>query len=305
MHQSSSSSAQPAAWRKRLFGVLSTLYLALIHGAPVLLWAAVYQALAAPVLRLIWLFASPLVYTVLFLLISGSLSLFHQAAIIPGRFLRDTATPLYFHRRLYGLCWTALYYCKPVYALCLALPWLKWITFRLFGYRGCMNFTVYPDTWIRDLPLLTFGNGAYISNRSTLGTNIAMASGHLLVDRVEVGDHALVGHLTMLAPGVRLGSRAEVAVGCAIGIGTTVGERASVLPTCTLEHGVVISARAVIGTSSYVGSKAIVGEGVRLPPATLLPRRAIVNTKAEVGSYLSSAIRAAAIESRQESLLDD
>ena len=32
--------------------------------------------------------------------------------------------------------------------------------FRIFGYRGSMDFTIYPDTWIRDLPLLDFGEGA-------------------------------------------------------------------------------------------------------------------------------------------------
>jgi hypothetical protein len=69
---------------------------------------------------------------------------------------------------MYGLCWTSLYYCKPVYHFCLCVPWLKALVFRLFGYRGDLNFTVYPDTWIRDLPLLDFGKGAYISNRATL-----------------------------------------------------------------------------------------------------------------------------------------
>jgi hypothetical protein len=50
--------------------------------------------------------------------------------------------------------------------------------FRLFGYRGSMKFTVYPDTWIRDLPLLMFGEGAYVSNRATLRTNIVLSNGY-------------------------------------------------------------------------------------------------------------------------------
>src|SRR5690606_32657555 len=101
-------------------------------------------------------------------LISGLLSCPFQSAIIPGRFPRDLGESIYARRRLYGLCWTLVYYCKPVYAGWLAVPALKRLLFRLFGYRGPTDFTVYPDTWIRDLPLLHFGSGVYVANRATL-----------------------------------------------------------------------------------------------------------------------------------------
>jgi hypothetical protein len=41
-----------------------------------------------------------------------------------------------------------------------------------------MTFTVYPDSWIRDLPLLPFGQGEYVANPSTIGTNIVLNKGH-------------------------------------------------------------------------------------------------------------------------------
>ena len=83
---------------------------------------------------------------------------------MPGSFPRDLRAPLYRGRRLYGLCWTAVYYFTPVYWLFLTVPLLRRALFRLFGYRGQMDFTVYPDTWIRDLPLLEFGRGAYVGS---------------------------------------------------------------------------------------------------------------------------------------------
>jgi hypothetical protein len=78
------------------------------------------------------------------------------------------------------------------------------MVFRLFGYRGSMNFTIYPDTWIRDLPLLKFEDGVYVSNRATLGTNMVLSNGFLLVGEITLRAKALVGHLAMLAPGVTL-----------------------------------------------------------------------------------------------------
>lgn len=284
---------QSSAWRRCAFGLLSMLYLALIYGAPAWLWVAVYEGLRGQAWRLAWAFAGPVVYGAGFLLVAGYLSLFHQKGIVVGRFPRDTGHPIYFHRRLYGLCWTALFYCKPVYALCLAAPWLKWLTFRLFGYRGGMKFTVYPDTWIRDLPLLRFGEGVYISNRVTLGSNIALSNGDIMVDRIEMGDGALVGHLCVLGPGFRMGRGAELGVASEVGIGCSIGDGARVQPTCGLEHGVVVKARAVVGTRSYLGSKAMIGEGIHLAPATLLPRRAAIRSQDDLPRYVSSATRPA------------
>ncbi len=104
------------------------------------------------------------------------------------------------------------------------------MTFRLFGYRGQMDFTVYPDTWIRDLPLLKFGKAAYLANRSTIGTNMALSNGKILVDTIEVGENATVGHLTMLAPGVSVGANSEVGAGCEIGIRVRIGSESLIQP---------------------------------------------------------------------------
>lgn len=294
----SSTSSQP--WRKVAFHLLSAVYLLLIFGGPALAVCVLYRSLDSDRTQLIVAFAAPLLYAAGFLLMSGGLSIYHQKGIIVGRFPRDTQHPVYFHRRLYGLCWASMYYCKPAYALCLSVPVLKWAMFRLFGYRNGMNFTVYPDTWIRDLPLLRFGEGVYVSNRATLGTNIALASGHILVDRIELEQGSLIGHLTMLAPGVRVGRRAEIAVGCAIGIGAEIGERAKVLPTCTIEHGVRIHPRAVVGTMSYVGNKSIIAEGVHLAPGSLVTRRSAINSQQDAMCHISSAARAATVAFQSE-----
>jgi acetyltransferase-like isoleucine patch superfamily enzyme len=216
---------------------------------------------------------APLIYAALFVTVSGTLSLPHQAAIVAGKFPRDVGHPIYFHRRLYGLCWTCLYYNKPVYYLTLTIPLLKRLAFRVFGYRGSMAFTVYPDTWIRDLPLLNFGPGAYIANRATLGTNLALSDGTTMVDRITVGKNTVIGHLVAMAPGCVFGDDVEIGSVTAIGYRSVFGDRADIQPRCSIEHGVRIGADSFIGATSYIGSASKLGIGVVIAPGSVLAPR--------------------------------
>lgn len=88
--------------------------------------------------------------------------------------MRALSCQQYVDRRLYGLCWSCLYYFTPIYYLVLSIPILKHIVFRAFGYKGSLNITLYADTWIRDLPLLEIGKGVYIANKATIGTNMPL-----------------------------------------------------------------------------------------------------------------------------------
>ncbi|MCC7138726.1 MAG: hypothetical protein IT460_09920 [Planctomycetes bacterium] len=237
-----------------------------------------------------WWLASPLLYVTLYVLVAGLLSRPFQKAIVPGRFPRDLGNPLYRARRLYGLCWTAVYYFTPLYFVCLSLPPLKRLLFRLFGYRGTMKFTVYPDTWIRDLPLLEFGEGAYVSNRATIGTNVARADGTLQVDRIRIGPRALVGHLSMVAFGTVLEEGAEVGVGCAVGSRCTLKKGAELAPCCAMGHLAELGEGASVSFMSWVGAGSVVGPGVRMPPLTQIPNRAKIRDQAAADALLSSAL---------------
>ena len=264
-----------------MFPWISSFYLILIFGTPT---ASAFVLLRWNTIHVWVSMATPIVWTLVFVTTSGALSLPHQFAVTSGKVRRDVNNRLYFHRRLYGLCWTAVYYNKPIYYVCLTVPLLKRIVFRLFGYRGSMNFTIYPDTWIRDLPLLKFEDGVYVSNRATLGTNMVLSSGFLLVGEIKLRAKALVGHLAMLAPGVVLEQGAEVAVGCAIGIKTVLEEGAFIAPCCTIEHGVRIGRKAVVGSHSYVGSASKVCEGVKLPGGAVIAPRTMVRHRSQAKS---------------------
>ena len=259
-------------WRAYGFKWISAAYLLLIYGLPTATCAAAMQSSAG---RGVILMAAvlPVLWTLLFLTAAGVLSLPHRFAVTPGKIMRDLNSSGYFHRRLHGLCWTAIYYNKPAYFICLSIPLLKKLTFRLFGYRGSMNFTVYPDTWIRELPLLQFEDGVYVSNRATLGTNIVLHNGSLLVDGITLGRNALVGHLAVLGPGVTLGRDTEIGVSASVGIRTLVGERTVVSPCSVLGHRVSIGSDVTIGIHSFVDSGAILGDGVQLASASFIRSR--------------------------------
>jgi carbonic anhydrase/acetyltransferase-like protein (isoleucine patch superfamily) len=267
-------------WRAWLFPWASLVYLTLILGLPT--GGAIFLFRSAGSLGFLAVLFAPLVWVSAFLILAGVLSLPHQFSVVPGKVRRDVNDRMYFHRRLYGLCWTAVYYNKPAYYLCLSLPVLKWITFRLFGYRGSMNFTVYPDTWIRDLPVLHFEDGVYVSNRATLGTNIALHNGLLLVEGITLRSKALVGHLSMLAPGVELGPGAEIGVGGGIGIKTKLDAGAFVGPCSVIEHGVRLGRNASVGAHSYIGSRSTIFNDIKLPAGSVVAPRTTLKDAGDV-----------------------
>lgn len=274
--------------RKRLFPILSGVILCTIFGLPLAAVTLAFQLARDLGEKFAVSLLSPVLATILFVVLAGTLSLPFQRYIIPGKFPRDLNHPVYFGRRVYGLCWTSLYYCTPVYFLCLSVTPLKWITFRLFGYRGSMNFAIYPDTWIRDLPLVHFGDGAYLSNKATVGTNIALSNGFIRVDQITLEQGAYLGHLGLLAPGAHLGACAEVGVGCGIGIKTRIGEKVKIGPFAFVEHGAGIGAGACIGSMSYVGTKTKLADNLVVPPACLIPARRVVDEQWKIDKFISS-----------------
>jgi len=259
-------------WRRTAAKIVVPFYLGLIFGAPALciLWAS----------KLSWLGALPLCLAVpmAYVAMAALLSIPHQRFVVEGRMPLDTAVPLYFHRRLYGLCWTAVYYSGPVYYLMLSVPALRTALFRAFGYRGSMDFTIYPDTWVRDLPLLNFGAGSYLSNKATIGSNmIFIRNGEKIIEvgRINIGKNAMVGHLTMIGPGVEIGDDVQIGVGCGIGRRVRIGERAVIGDTVVLDHGAKVQACAIVTTRSYVGMGRNVLEAEEMAPASNLLRKSI------------------------------
>jgi len=260
--------------RRWLVQVCVPLFTMLIYGLPVLVVTLPTRKLDGGWLAA-WLMLAPITFSLVFVLVAGLLSWPYQHLVVEGRFPRDLGTRLYAGRRLYGLCWTAVYYCKPVYFICLTISPLKTLMFRLFGYRGSMDFTVYPDTWIRDLPLLDFGPGTYVANRATLGTNLVMQNGDIVVGAIRTGENCMVGHLTMVAAGTRLGKHVNLGSGCGVGVNVDLQDNVVVGDVSVINHFAVVGAGATIGSRSYVGHRCRIPAGASIEPVARIMRENI------------------------------
>lgn len=267
---------------------LIPLFLSLIVGIPVFLSAAPLIVVHSVLFRLIFLGLSPFIFILCYLFTAGILSKPFHKAIIPGKFPRKLDHQVYGPRRMFGLCWTSIYYFTPLYYLFLTVPLLKKIMFRIFGYKGEMDFTIYPDTWLRDLPLLSFGPGAYLSNRATIGTNVCLSDGNILVDKIRVKKGGIVGHLSMIGPGVYIGESAEVGVGVAMGIRARVQANSKIGPASAINHGVDIGTNAEVGSMSYLGVKTVIGDNIKLPGGSNIPSGAIIKTQEDLEKFISS-----------------
>ena len=228
------------------------------------------------------------IFVLSFVLIAGVLSSVAHKGIVRGVFPRKPFHPVYFLRRIYGGCWTQLFYFKPIYSVVLFVPFLKTIAFRLFGYKGSTtNFTVYPDTWIRDLPMLDIGENSYLSNRATIGTNLCLSDGNILVDTVTVGKNSLIGHLAIIGPSF-IGENTEVGVGAAMGIRVKLGNRVRIAPRAGIGHGTKIHDDTVIGQMSHIGTKVLIGKKIEIPAGANIPNGAVLLTQEDVDKYISS-----------------
>lgn len=228
------------------------------------------------------------VFILTFIFISGLMSKWGQRGIIAGVFPRDIDHHVYSKRRIFGLCWTALYYFKPLYWLVLSTPILKRMTFRLFGYKGSHNFTIYPDCWIRDLALLDIGENAYLANRATIGTNMCLSDGTVLVEAIKIGDNSVIGHLSMIGCGVKIGNNCEIGAGVIVGIRSQIDDNTRISPSAAVYHNVIIEKNVSIGGGCLIGSGSFIKEGIRIPLGTVIPPKTSIHTQDEVFQFCQS-----------------
>lgn len=117
---------------------------------------------------------------------------------------------------------------------------------------------------------------------------MALRDGTILVNRIVTGRACMVGHLSMLAPGVFLEDEAEVAVGCAIGIGARVGARSIVNTRASLNHFSRLGEGSKLDNHGYIGLKASIGPGLVLHPCIVVPPRARLDSQGDVDDLFSS-----------------
>jgi carbonic anhydrase/acetyltransferase-like protein (isoleucine patch superfamily) len=223
--------------------------------------------------------ALPFVFVISFVSMGGVFAQLTRAGLVEGKFPRKASHPMYAIRRIYGTAWSQIYYFKPLYAVCLAIPVFKKFLFRVFGYRGDLSFTTYPDSWIRDLPLLNLGKNVYLANRCVVGTNLCLNDGTILVGRCTALDGAMVGHLAIFGQGTVLGQKSEIGVGASTGIRVHTGEQVLISPKAIVYHAVQIGHHVRIGGFAVVGMKSKIADHIEIKAGSLIPPGTDLNTQ--------------------------
>lgn len=232
--------------------------------------------------------AVPFGFVLSFLVVGIFWAQISKAGIVEGKFPRIPEHPIYALRRIYGTAWTQVYYFKPLYAVCLAVPILKRILFRGFGYKGDLGVTIYPDSWIRDLPLLKIGKGVYIANRCVVGTNLCVNDGSVIVGSCYFDDHSMVGHLAVYGLGCQIGKKSELGVGAALGMRVKILDNVMISPKAEINHACTLEDGCKIGTSSVIGMKTRIGKGIEIRAGSSIPPGANIESQEQADKYFSS-----------------
>lgn len=153
-----------------------------------------------------------------------------------------------------------------------------------------MNFTVYPDTWIRDLPMLNIGKGAYLANRATLGTNLVLRGNEIYVDHISVGENSIIGHLVIVGTGVKVGSNVEIGLRSSLGVQAIIEDGANIKPHVVISHKAVVGKNTIVGNCCLIGTGTIVGPNLNLPAGFLCPPKTELKTQEDVEHFFSSEI---------------
>ena len=268
-----------------MYPMMIQVYHVLIVSVPFA--AAVFPILLAPnlVLRIAVTFLAPFLLIGVHLLLCGLLSWPFRRAVVAGKTPRTLANPLYARRRLHAMCWT--YVCfSPFYYIFLSVTWVKWLMLRLFGYKGSTDFTVYPDVWLRDLPVLTMRSGAYLANRSSIGSNLIQKDGNIYLGAIEIGERAIISHLAMIGPDSLFENDADIGQKCACGVKFKIGERSVVRPCSALDHMSKLGADVEIGTRAFLGIGVKVSDGVKIPPNASIPAKRRLRTQSDVAKHI-------------------
>lgn len=163
---------------------------------------------------------------------------------------------------------------------------LKQLFFRTFGYKGSLNFRIYPNAWLRDLPLLDIGENAYLGDGILLGTNqVSQDQEFITVGEIKIGAWTILDQKVSIGYDCSIGANCKIGLETAIGIHGYIGDYCVIEERCTLGHGVKIADQVKIGQCSHIGNMSIIESGVvlgndsKIPPFSKVTPHGIFNRR--------------------------
>lgn len=157
---------------------------------------------------------------------------------------------------------------------------LKEHFFRTFGYQGALDFTIYPNCWLRDLPLLDIGSGTYLADGILLGTNQVSTDQKVLrVGTIKIGERCVFDQQCKVGYNSVIGDHCIIGIQTAIGLKCTMGNNVKVGEATTIRHGVTIGDNVQIGAETQIGNFCMIEEGVIIPEFTRIPSFSLVTSE--------------------------
>jgi acyl-[acyl carrier protein]--UDP-N-acetylglucosamine O-acyltransferase len=199
---------------------------------------------------------------------------FQQAVnnIKVGKFKRDKANPDYQDRLVYTQELRQYLYNPAILNCILSDKEMKTLFFRTFGYRGSVEFTIYPNCWLRDLPLLDIGENTYLADGILLGTNqVTPDQEWICTGSIRIGDNCVFDQGCAVGYNSRIGSNSMIGFKVSIGLKNRIGKNVRIGGASNISHGCRIGNNVVLSDFCRIGSFSVIEEGVELPEFTDVP----------------------------------
>ena len=202
------------------------------------------------------------------------------ANIKAGQFERNPDSKDYQDRLVYTKVFRKFIYNPAILNEIFSDASLKESFFRTFGYQGALDFTIYPNCWLRDLPLLDIGSGTYLADGILLGTNQVSTDQKVLrVGTIKIGERCVFDQQCKLGYNSVIGDDCIIGIQTAIGLKCTMGNNVKVGEATTIRHGVTIGDNVQIGAETQIGNFCIIQEGVVIPEFTRIPSFSLVTSE--------------------------
>lgn len=196
----------------------------------------------------------------------------HVKNIKEGRFKRESQNPNYLSRLEYTKTLRLFVYNPACMNTILMDAELKELFFRTFGYRGNVNFTIYPNAWLRDLPLLDIGKNTYLADGILLGTNqVSTDQQFITVGKISIGDHTIIDQRGAIGYSTNIGKNCTLGLRFAIGIKGSIGNNTSTGEMVAIGHGVKIGNNVSIGQGTIIGNMSTIDDDITIGLGKTIP----------------------------------
>ncbi len=204
---------------------------------------------------------------------------FQQAVnnIKAGKFKRDEGNINYQDRLIYTRELRNYVYNPAILNFIFSDAETKFLFFRTFGYKGSIDFTIYPKCWLRDLPLLNIGKGTYLADGILFGTNqVTPDQQWICTGTIDIGENCIFDQGCSVGYNSKIGSQSVIGFEVAIGLKNRLGRNVRIGGRSNIAHGCQIADHVVLNDCCRVGSFTIIEEGVELAEYTDVPAFSLV-----------------------------